>query len=259
MSRAQKTQTAKCFSKAAQSYSQHANVQKQAADILFSRLTQQNSELGAVRMFPRLLDLGCGPHENFHRLNAFTNHYVGADLSLAMLASAENTTNSVCCDMDKLAIQSNCIDLVFSNFAIQWSNSPQALFAQLYEVLKKEGRVLLSSVLDGSLNEIDSAWRAIDQCGHINSFYSLSALKSLALQAGFAVTWAEEALLIDSYDTPLKALRSVKNIGANDVKTTSRRQGLLGKSAYAQLLSNYPESENGFDVSYQVGFLELRK
>ncbi len=65
MSKAQKTQTAKCFSKAAQSYSHHANVQKQAADVLFSRLTQQNSELGAVRMFPRLLDLGCGHMKTF--------------------------------------------------------------------------------------------------------------------------------------------------------------------------------------------------
>ncbi|MEJ6473841.1 methyltransferase domain-containing protein [Pseudoalteromonas piscicida] len=259
MMKAEVTQTAKCFSKAAHTYSQHANVQKQAANILFSRLAQHNSELGAVRMFPRLLDLGCGPHENFHRLKAFTTHYLGADLSHAMLASQVQVGASVCCDMDKLAIQQNCIDLVFSNFAIQWSNSPRALFEQLYDVLKNQGRVILSSVLDGSLAQINTAWQAIDECGHVNAFYTLAQLRDFAAQAGFKVIWEQEEILVDSYDSPLEALRSVKKIGANDVKTTAKRQGLLGKSAYARLLQHYPQSERGFDVSYNVGFLELQK
>ncbi|GEK08983.1 methyltransferase domain-containing protein [Pseudoalteromonas peptidolytica] len=259
MSKAEVTQTAKCFSKAAKTYSQHANVQKQAANILFSRLAHYNSEQGVVRMFPRMLDLGCGPHENYHRLKGYTTQYLGADLSHAMLASQVNLSASVCCDMDKLALQASCIDLVFSNFAIQWSNSPEMLFQELYRVLKNQGRVILSSVLTGSLAEINTAWQAIDECSHVNTFHTLTKLSKFAEKAGFKVVWTQEETLIDRYDSALKALRSVKKIGANDVKAPTKRQGLLGKAAFRRLLAHYPQSGCGFDVSYQVGFLELQK
>lgn len=250
----QPNHTERCFSKAASDYSNCARVQKRAAEVLLSRLHHSSA---VARAYPRLVDLGCGPHQNHHALAPYCSQYAGFDLSLSMLQQGGQA--SVCCDMDKLPLQDASVDLIFSNFAIQWSACSESLLLQMHQALKAQGKVLISTVLDGSLNEIAMAWQGVDSCHHVNRFMTLDELKTCAFNAGFTINWQQQSTLVDSYPTALAAVRSVKNIGGNDVRGTKKRQGLLGKAGYNKLLASYPRSKNGFDVSYQVGFLELSK
>ncbi|WP_419147954.1 methyltransferase domain-containing protein [Pseudoalteromonas 'SMAR'] len=250
----QPNHTARCFSKAASDYSNCARVQKRAAEALLARLHHSRA---VARAYPRLVDLGCGPHQNHPALAPYCSQYVGFDLSLLMLQQGGQT--SVCCDMDKLPLQDASVDLIFSNFAIQWSACTESLLLQMHQALRAKGKVLLSTVLDGSLNEIATAWQGVDSCHHVNHFMSFDELKTYALQAGFSINWQRQTTLIDSYPSALAAVRSVKNIGGNDVRGNNKRQGLLGKAGYTKLLASYPRSNSGFDVSYEVGFLELSK
>ena len=246
--------TARCFSKAASDYANCARVQKRAAEILLSRL---HNSAAVLRAYPRLVDLGCGPHQNHSALVPFCSQYVGLDLSLTMLQQGSQA--SVCCDMDQLPLQSQSVDLIFSNFAIQWSASSKGLLKQMHQALRTQGKVLISTVLSGSLNEIATAWQGVDQCHHVNQFLTLDELIADAKNAGFTINWQQQQTLVDSYPTALAAVRSVKNIGGNDVRGNNKRQGLLGKAGYTKLLASYPRSNSGFDVSYEVGFLELSK
>ncbi|WP_440056066.1 methyltransferase domain-containing protein [Pseudoalteromonas sp. T1lg65] len=243
------------FSNAAQQYSQHAKVQLRAAEYLFDRL---NNGDGKVRLLRNnLLDLGCGPHQNHSSLRKLARCYVGMDLSTDMLRQGAKEAQGVCADMDSLPLLDKSISFIFSNFAIQWSKDPQRLFQELYRVCEEQGKVLLSTVLDGSLKEINLAWQGVDNCSHVNSFKSLQEIEWFAKQAGFQLNWSTQRRLCDNYQTALDALKSVKNIGANNVLSSKRRQGLLSKSAYKRLIDSYPSGANGFDVTYEVGFMEL--
>jgi malonyl-CoA O-methyltransferase len=247
-----KVSTAKQFSKAAGHYKQHAHVQKLTAELLFNRLNSHSNVM---------LDLGAGPLLHQHKLKHHSGTLVAMDLSFGMLSQtdAEISVERVCADMDKLPFSANVFDCVFSNFAIQWSADPKALFDALYLACKDNAQILLSTVLDGSLKEISMAWRAVDDKPHINQFLNLAELIDYAEQAGFKVVYSQQHCLQDQYEHALEAIKSVKNIGANHLTDCKKEQGLLGKSAYKQLLNAFPLDEGKARVSYQVGILELIK
>ncbi|RZQ54418.1 dethiobiotin synthase [Pseudoalteromonas phenolica] len=247
-----KLSTAKQFSKAAGQYKQHAHVQKLAAELLFSRLNKHS---------PVMLDLGAGPLLHQYKLKHHSDCLVAMDLSLGMLSEtySEENVSCVCADMDKLPFTESVFDAVFSNFAIQWSADPEGLFKSLYSVSKPGSQVLISTVLDGSLSEIAQAWKAVDDNQHINDFLNLTQLIKIAQSVGFKVVYSNQHCLQDHYDKPINAIKSVKNIGANHLTDCQKEQGLLGKSAYKNLLSGFPLQDGKAVISYQVGILELTK
>lgn len=247
-----KLSTAKQFSKAAGKYKQHAHVQKLAAELLFSRLNNHHQIM---------LDLGAGPLLHQHKLKHHSERLVAMDLSLGMLSETypKNNVYRVCADMDKLPFSVDAFDSIFSNFAIQWSAEPEALFKSLYAVSKPGCQVLLSTVLVGSLSEIAHAWKAVDDKQHINDFLNLTQLINIAQSVGFKVIYSNQHCLQDHYDKPISAIKSVKNIGANHLTDCQKEQGLLGKTAYKNLLSAFPLQDGKAVISYQVGILELTK
>ncbi|ALO42069.1 methyltransferase domain-containing protein [Pseudoalteromonas phenolica] len=247
-----KLSTAKQFSKAAGQYKQHAYVQKLAAELLFSRLNKRSQVM---------LDLGAGPLLHQHKLKHHSDCLVAMDLSLGMLSEThpENNVSRVCADMDNLPFSDNVLDTIFSNFAIQWSADPKTLFKSLHSASKPGSQVLISTVLDGSLSEIAQAWKVVDDKQHINDFLNLTELINIAQSEGFKVVYSNQHCLQDYYDKPINALKSVKNIGANHLTECQKERGLLGKTAYKNLLSAFPLQDGKAIISYQVGILELTK
>ncbi|MBQ4863613.1 methyltransferase domain-containing protein [Pseudoalteromonas sp. MMG013] len=250
MSDAIKQHTAECFSKAADNYGKYAKVQTKAAALLFTKLRLSNRYI---------LDLGAGPLLHHDILAARAADVVHMDLSHAMLMQGPNMTGRVCADMDALPFQSETFDAVFSNFAIQWSQSPAQLFTELARVCKSGGQVVLSSVLTGSLNEIAVAWQANDCETHVNHFLTLSALIGYAAEAGFDIGSAKQIALVDEYPDAKAAIQSIKHIGANKLQGSREKKGLMGRKAYRKVLDGYPITDSCAPVTYQVALLELFK
>lgn len=245
-----KQSTAEKFSKAAKNYERHAKVQRKAADLLLDRL----NECPGV-----LLDLGAGPLVNSQSLNKKCRQLVAVDLSTEMLKAGAAHIPKICADMDHLPFAANSLDCVFSNFAIQWSTQPGKLFTDLFACCKSNSQVLISTVLDGSLVEMEIAWQDLDSHPHINQFLTLEQLADYAELAGFKVVYKEQVKLLDVYDSAKEALQSVKNIGANNKQTKPETTGLLGKTRYTQVLNQYPLKGLCAPVTYQVAILELTK
>ena len=241
--------TAAHFAKAAGQYTEHAHVQKQAADILLKTLDKQ---------YNTVLDLGSGPFVNSFELKKRAKFVVSADLSEAMLAT--KVTQSVCADMDNLPFLPNSFDLVFSNFAMQWSNDLAALLKQIKSVLKPGGKAHFSLVSDGTLHEIAETFKKIDNLEHINKFSTEEEIQSaLALSQlkVHAISFCQHKIY---YESAKDALTSIKAIGANHKNSqNSKRAGLLGKNAFRNMLSNYPVEQGKYPVSYHVAYIVVEK
>jgi len=248
-----KKSTQSKFSKAAARYNTHANVQKQAASDLFSLIKP------GINKNKLCVDLGAGPLVNTLTLQSVFESVVAMDLSLNMLQSSDLTTPKICADMDNLPLQANSVDIIYSNFAVQWSANFSALMQSLYNILKPGGRAYISAVVEGSLNEIKTAFAALDSNSHINTFNSELFINQSVQNAGFIINSAKKRIYTDEYTTPLKAIASIKAIGATTQNHTNTRQGLLTKSALKKVCSAYPLINNKACVSYHVVLLSLEK
>ena len=130
-----KDATQRKFSTAANSYAAHANVQKQAANDLFKLMTASNN---AKQDY--CIDLGAGPLVNTHALQELYRYVLAIDLSHTMLKSSNVDAPRICADMDNLPLQENSVDVVFSNFAVQWSANFETLMHALYKNVKTRGK-----------------------------------------------------------------------------------------------------------------------
>ena len=248
-----KKSTKSKFSKAAASYNTHANVQKHAASDLFS-LIKPGSNKNKL-----CVDLGAGPLVNTHSLQSVFASVIAMDLSLNMLQSSDLTTPKICADMDNLPLQANSVDIIYSNFAVQWSANFSTLMQSLYSILKPGGQAYISTVVEGSLNEIKTAFAVLDSNSHINTFNSEQHINQSVQKVGFTINSAKKRIYTDKYTTPLKAIASIKAIGATTQNHTNTRQGLLTKSALQKVCSAYPLINNKACVSYHVVLLSLQK
>lgn len=241
------------FSRAAANYASHANVQKQAATHLFKMMANKHQQ-------GTCLDLGAGPLVNTAMLKTHFDTVLAMDLSHSMLSTEQSARClKVCADMDNLPLQQNTLDCVFSNFAMQWSADFKELLKNLFCSLKIGGKVYLSCVVDGSLKEIKQAFSCIDQQSHINQFHCANKVIEYAKSAGFKLNFAADRCYIDTYNSPLEALRSIKAIGATSLQTKQKRQGLLTRHALNSVCKAYPLVDGHARVSYQVVLLELEK
>ena len=242
------------FSKAAEQYNSHANVQKQAASDLFKLINSQSHNQNK-----RCVDLGAGPLVNTSQLSKQYGQVIAIDLSLNMLKSAALTNPKICADMDNLPLQASSIDAIFSNFAVQWSANFEKLMQALYKSLKPGGQAYISTVVAGSLNEIKTAFAALDNRSHINTFNTHAYINQSVQKAGFSINSSQKVIYTDCYSSPLKAIKSIKAIGATTQNHANSRQGLLTKSALQRVCNAYPLLNNQACVSYHVVLLSLQK
>ncbi|WMN60079.1 methyltransferase domain-containing protein [Pseudoalteromonas xiamenensis] len=246
-----KSMTAKKFSKAAAFYEEHAKVQAKSAQILFEWIGSEKRRCA--------LDLGCGPGLHYSTLSAVSNLVVQLDLSESMLASSEGI-HKVCADMDALPFQQNVFDLVFSNFAMQWSQDLNALLTNLASVLKPRGEAYLSVVLEGSLSEVKQAYLDSNLKSNVNKFTHIETLKRYIKSSSLKLQTIEQVSLKDVFMTPKEALQSIKKIGANHTLVPKQAcVGLGGKSKILSILSNYPCKNGIYEVTYEVALLKLTK
>lgn len=61
-------------------------------------------------------------------------------------------------DAESLPFPSDSFDVVFSNLMVQWCDDPRTVFAECRRVLRPGGRLVLSTLLEGTLTELKQAW-----------------------------------------------------------------------------------------------------
>ncbi|TDX22974.1 malonyl-CoA O-methyltransferase [Modicisalibacter xianhensis] len=243
---------AHAFSRAAPRYVELASAQQAMGELLWRRLPPR---AGTV------LDLGCGPGHWTARLS---QHYqrcaIGLDLAPGMLIEAQRRHGRqgywLCGDATALPLKNHSIELMFSNLAIQWCCDHNALFTELYRVLKPGGRALLNTLVPGTLKEVSYAWDRPGQSAAVRQFTDTPTLIHSARCAGFEAD-AEQVAKRFHYPDITAVMASIKGVGAQ----TARAGARLTRSHLAQATRRYEtlREDAGLPVTYQCLTLELTK
>lgn len=245
------------FGAAADSYDQHAALQRQLSE----QLRQHWPILAAG---DSVLDLGCGTGVDSLWLQQQLLNVHAIDLSAGMLAAAQarcgeqlKTHNLDVAAVGSLGIQA---DAIWSCSMLQWADDLPLAMREIYGALKPGGEFWGCLFTDGSLAELANAWKAVDDQPHLSELPTQTASQSALLGAGFNVHW-QQAVNTQLHFTDLAAIRDhLRGLGATNANQ-QRSKGLMSKSALQKLtqaLEQYRQPD-GIPLTWNAWMFGARK
>lgn len=237
------------FSKAATTYDASAAFQRRVG----LRLLESESLLGS-----EALDLGCGT--GFFTLQLLDRklNVTAADISSAMITHAKSRcgakANYVVADAEALPFEDNSFDLVYSSLALQWCENLCFPLSEIRRVLKPGGKLLFSTLLEGSLYELKLAWMQADGAMRVNQFLSEKQVKIALAQAGFSHFRLDCYSDVVRYSSALAVMKDLKGIGATYLNQQPL-SGLSGKRRIAAVEEAYESFRlvcGNLPATYQV-------
>lgn len=237
-----KQAVAAAFGRAAQSYARHDELQRLSADCLLAQLGDISPA--------RVIDAGCGPGAMSRYWRAQGCDVTALDLSPAMLSEArqqQSAARYVTGDIEALPLADATFSLAWSNLAVQWCDDLRQAVGELCRVTEPGGHIAFTTLADGSLPELNQAWRALDSLPHANRFLPATeieqALNGWPLRCGIdtVTLWFADAA---------SALRSLKGIGATHLHA-GRQQGLT-RGKLQRLQEAWPQQQGKFPLTYQL-------
>lgn len=247
------------FERAASSYDHHAVLQREIESRLLERIEFQRSEPKVI------LDLGCGTGTAARLLcdRYQSSDVVALDWSPAMLAKATNPAKSksrsnscpapLCADMHALPLAARCVDLIFSNLALQWACDLSAIFREFRRVMKADAMLVFSCYGPDTLSELKQSWRAVDDRQHVNDHPDMHDIGDELLAAGFREPVMDAERLTLDYPDVLSLMRELKGLGEHNV-ASQRFKGLTGKNHLDEVLEAYRKFSvnQRFPASFEI-------
>jgi malonyl-CoA O-methyltransferase len=229
---------------------------------------QQRVALDALAMLAashqgHLLDLGCGPGWLHPQFKPYCQDFTAVDLSAAMLSKAAESglaKNYLQADAANLPLKNGSIDTVFSSLMLQWCPQPGQVLSEIQRLLTGTGQLVISTLVQGSLDELRSAFASLDNDNHVNRFLAPEQLMQICQQIP-DINWQFEQRCYPLYYPDVISLaRELKALGANQV-VGKKRTGLTGKQYWQQLSQAYEpyRTDAGVVASYQVLFISGQK
>ena len=248
------------FDRAAAKYDDVAILQSEIGQRLLERL-----EL--IKLTPqRIVDVGAGTG---HLSQELAKRYKGCevislDLAPAMLYQAIRHQKLIdrwlrkqifiCGDAEHLPLTDNSVDMVFSNFAIQWCSDLDQTFKEFQRVLKPGGLLLFTTFGPDTLTELRQSWHVVDDNVHVNSFIDMHDIGDALLRAKLSDPVMDTERLTLTYNNGMDVMRDLKAMGAHNV-TYGRNHGLTGKQKLQRMLTAYEQFRNTagqLPASYEV-------
>ncbi|MGL5004003.1 MAG: methyltransferase domain-containing protein, partial [Casimicrobium sp.] len=142
----------------------------------------------------------------------------------------------VVADMQKLPIKHASVDVLWSNFALQWANDLPALFAEWNRALKHEGVLMFTAPGPDTLRELT---RAVTQTvpartTSLHGYTDLHDIGDMLIHAGFADPVMDMEVITLEYKTTDVLWADMKAQGAMSA-VASREKGLLPPRALKRL------------------------
>ena len=236
----------RAFSRAAGRYDAAAVLQREVCSRMLERLD-------LIRLQPaRILDAGCGTGWGTRQLSLRypAAHVAALDIAFGMLQTARGDTgwwkklfgggkqSHLCADIEALPLAANSVELVWSNLAVQWMNDLPCAFRELHRTLREDGLLMFSTFGPDTLKELRAAFAGVDGHSHVSRFIDMHDIGDMLVGAGFAEPVMDMEMLTLTYDDMRAVMQDLKSIGAHNA-TTGRSNGLMGKTAWQQVMANY--------------------
>jgi|GEM_PF-813563 len=265
-----KQQVAQRFGRAAKSYQQHNELQQRCAQELLQLLP---AKVGQV------IDLGCGPAVNTMALVALSTGYLGVDIAPEMIAEAQRQVRSVehqhtavnwlIADAESLPLPAASVDTIFANLSLQWVGDLVATINQFHGLLRAQGCLFFSTLLEGSMLPLGAELQALQggQWSH-RQFYSETELQQLlAALPGWQLEFKRLPVTIMN-DSVLAMLKDLQGIGATYRGDVNRWQhqaqlpSVLSKSKLQALqvnMAKYRNEQGRLPIRWQVALVKMTK
>ncbi|MDF0748862.1 malonyl-ACP O-methyltransferase [Marinobacter sp. 71-i] len=257
-----KAAIARDFGAASRTYNPAARLQRYMGQVMLDQLEE------ALAVSPpckglQVLDLGSGTGWFTGQLAGIPGARVtGVDIAPGMLRYARSVNPTgirwLMADAESLPLPDNSVDVVFSNLMIQWCRNPASVLAECRRVLRPGGRLMVSTLLDGTLDELREAWRRADPGHqHVNRFESEAGFRQQAFDTLPVPDLATETISLD-YPSPLALLAELKAIGAG-FKGASRRHSATAPGRLRAMCRYYPKGRDGnVYATYKAAWLTCR-
>ena len=234
----------RAFDRAAKTYDAHSALHREIGRRLLEHLE-------GIRIAPGVIaDLGCGTGVFFEPLKRrFPDaRLVGVDIAPAMLARAAARTpwwkralarpaaSLVCGDVERLPLANGCVQLAFSNLALQWTR-PEAVFAETARVLRPGGLFLFASFGPDTLKELRAAFAAVGAAARVNTFVDMHDLGDAMVHAGFADPVLEMEIITAEYESVDALVRELRAVGSHALAAGT--PGIAGKSRWRSAVARY--------------------
>jgi len=236
---------AKSFANAATSYDGAAELQQRVGNVLLGFVRESVSGAAAAKV----LDLGCGTGYIMSQLIDDSELMFALDIAEGMLRVAKSGVSGnektkknihyICADAEAIPLKENSVDLVVSNFAIQWCPDKQGLFREIARVLVPGGRFVFSMPGADTLHELKASWQQADSSHtHVNQFCDMSELTADVKYSSLHVEVLQSQVEIMRYNKLQELTHELKALGAHNV-TDGRARQLTGKDTLKRLVSAY--------------------
>ena len=242
------------FDRASDSIDEADFVHAESRRRLFERLKLVNIEPSVV------LDLGAGTGKGSSELvSAYPDaQIIAADRSVAMLGRARARCGDrallLAADAERLAIADGSVDLVFANLLLPWC-APDAVFAEVARVLRKDGVFCFASLGPDTLAEVRQAWSGIDDRIHVHGLVDMHDLGDLVLRAGLT----DPVMDVDTMQVTYRDLPSLvgdlRSCGATNV-AGGRRSTLTGRRRWEGFRKALEATRDGerFSITVELIF-----
>jgi malonyl-CoA O-methyltransferase len=232
------------FDRASATYDAAAVLQTEVRGLLMERLDLTD-------MSPRVaVDVGAGTGHGGRSLKRRYPgaHVIALDSSIGMLRIAAKQLSwfrpfgRVCADAERLPLPDGSVDLILSNFMLQWCD-PDAVFAEFRRILAPRGFLSFTTLGPDTLRELRESWIAAGNGNgpshtRVSQFIDMHDIGDALVRAGFAAP----VLDVERYTlwyTEVRGLAAdLKAIGARNA-TVGRPKGLTGPRKFAAMQGAY--------------------
>lgn len=221
------------FNRAADDYDRHAAVQQEVGRRLDERF-------GWLKLDPEhILDLGAGTGQ---MVRAMRERYpgstvIGLDLAEAMLRRLPRAAwwsrrrLALAADMHALPVAGGTLDVVVSNFALQWSDRPPELFGEVARVLASGGVFSFATLGPDSLQEVRRAWNEVDAAPHVHDFPDMHDIGDALVGAMLADPVMDRETITVTYPDVDTLLGDLRGVGVGNTQR-GRSSGMTGPGAW---------------------------
>lgn len=227
---------AESFGSASKSYDVSARLQRYSGKHLMPWLPNKNDL--------RVLDLGSGTGFFTDLLSTSYKEVIGLDFSKAMLKFAKNCRNHnilwLNADAHKIPLQDESIDFIYSNLVLQWCEPLDNAIKEMLRVLKPGGLIIFTTLVDGTLYELKSSWRLVDNDQHVIDFKTEKQLEDFFNTEYSQILQHKCQDIVLEYKNVIHLARELKGLGANHLANKKNR-GLSGKEKWFAMTDHYQQ------------------
>jgi malonyl-CoA O-methyltransferase len=227
---------AKSFGSASKSYDVSARLQRFSGKHILPWLPNRNDLT--------VLDLGSGTGFFTDLLASTYENVIGLDISKSMLNFAkQNRDESILwleADAHDIPLKDNSIDFIYSNLVMQWFDPLDKAIAEILRVLKPGGLFIFTTLVDGTLHELKSSWKQVDDDQHVIDFKTVAELNSLFNSENSRLVEKKCEDIVLEYQNVIHLARELKGLGANHLAQKQNR-GLSGKEKWFKMTEHYQD------------------